>query len=204
MSGFLRGFFALTTFSGSSTTGVISTAAQKAVELAMLGQIDEASAIFAILAQHHRSEHAEERDNRPFNQSIPRVTPFLYEIFETLPPGVGEVDKLNGEDELQRLEEQFLREIRPSLGPRKGIDITRNATEADFEKLNSLVKKTLESGDPHLNAMTGASVRLSLFVLPTSIIDHKKNNEANRDTGIISLERPSWPSKYLFVPQQNR
>jgi hypothetical protein len=132
------------------------------------------------------------------------VTPFLYEIFETLPPGVGEVDKLNGEDELQRLEEQFLREIRPSLGPRKGIDITRNATEADFEKLNSLVKKTLESGDPHLNAMTGASVRLSLFVLPTSIIDHKKNNEANRDTGIISLERPSWPSKYLFVPQQNR
>lgn len=139
----------------------------------MLGQIDEASAIFAILAQHHRSETVEERDNRPFNQRIPRNTPFLYEIFETLPPGVGEVDRLNDEEELQRLEEHFLHEIRPSFGPEAAIDISRHATEADFEKLNSLVKKTLASGDSYLNATTGASVCLSPFSLLTSIIDHK-------------------------------
>lgn len=163
MSGFCRNFFALTTLS-SSSTGVISTAAQKAVELAMLGQIDEASTIFAILAEHHRSETVEERDNRQFNQRIPRVTSFLYEIFETLPPGVGEVDKLSSEEELQRLEEQFLREIRPSFALEARIEASRHATEADFEKLNSLVKETLKSGDPYLNAMTGASVNSSLFL----------------------------------------
>lgn len=172
MAGFCRNFFALSTLR-SPTTGVIFNAAQKAVELAMLGQIDEASAIFAILAQHHRSETVEERDNRPFNQRIPRNTPFLYEIFETLPPGVGEVDRLNDEEELQRLEEHFLHEIRPSFGPEAAIDISRHATEADFEKLNSLVKKTLASGDSYLNATTGASVCLSPFSLLTSIIDHK-------------------------------
>lgn len=180
MAGFCRNFFALTTLR-SSTTEVISSAARKAVELAMLGQIDEASAIFAILAQHHRSETVEERDNRLFNQRIPRNTPFLYELFETLPPSVGEVDKLNSEEELQRLEEQFHREIRPSFGPEAAIDTSRHATEADFEKLNSLVKKTLESGDRWLNVTTGASVCLSLFLLLTSIIDHKEEKKAKRD-----------------------
>lgn len=174
MTGFLRGFFDLT-LSRSSTIGVISAAAHKAVELAMLGQIDEASAIFAFLAQHYHSEDAEEHDSCPFNRMIPRETPFMYEIFETLPPGVGEVDKIYGEDELQRLEDQFLGEIGPNFGIRNAIDITRNATEADFEKLNSLVKETLGSGDAHLNAMTGGSVSLSLFLLPTSMVTHKKN-----------------------------
>ena len=86
MTVFLRGFFDLT-LSRSSTIGVISAAAHKAVDLAMLGQIDEASAIFASLAQHYRSENAEDHDNFPFNQMIPRVTPFMYEIFDALPPG---------------------------------------------------------------------------------------------------------------------
>ncbi|KUL92208.1 hypothetical protein ZTR_02586 [Talaromyces verruculosus] len=58
MAGFCRNFFALTTLR-RPTTEVIFNAAQKAVELAMLGQIDEASAIFAILAQHNRSETVE-------------------------------------------------------------------------------------------------------------------------------------------------
>ncbi|RAO74290.1 uncharacterized protein BHQ10_010302 [Talaromyces amestolkiae] len=52
--------------------------------------------------------------------------------------------------------------MRSSLGPEEVIDITRNVTEADFENLNSLVKKTLESADPHLNAMTGASFILTV------------------------------------------
>lgn len=38
----------------------------------MLGQIDEASIIFAIFAEHHRSETVEERDNRQFNPKYPQ------------------------------------------------------------------------------------------------------------------------------------
>lgn len=164
MVGFCRNFFALTTLSCPTTTKVIFDAAQKAVELAMLGQLDEASAILSLLAHHHLSETVEERDNRSFNQRIPRETPFLYEVFEILPSGVREVDKLYSEEELQSLEEQLLRGIRPCLKQEAAIDITRHATEADFEKLDNLVKKTLESGDPWLNAMTGASVCLSFRI----------------------------------------
>lgn len=80
------------------------------------------------------------------------------------PPGVGGVDKLRSEEELQRLEEQFLREIRPGFALEARIEASGHATEAGFQKLNRLVKETLKSGDPNLNTMAGASVGNSLFL----------------------------------------
>lgn len=129
MYGFLRGFYSLPTLSESHAFWVATSAARKAIELAMLGLPDESQSILTILAQHSDL-------TGPLISRIPNEAQFLYELTEYTPDGVERAD----EDGLDRLEAELVRQI--SYLPEE-VNVF-NGEEKDYQKLKDWYESVKE------------------------------------------------------------
>jgi hypothetical protein len=140
--GLLQNFYAVHILYERSAEQVAYIAAEKAIELAVLGLGDESITILELLA--------EQSDARgPLIRKIPQEAQFLYNVINKAPHGVGMLDAA----ELANLQRESLRRI-PCLPDY--IDIV-DGTEEDFKKLQKWAKE-LESDEKQkwaLNSTNG-------------------------------------------------
>jgi hypothetical protein len=134
----------------SDTTSVVLGATRAAIDLGMLGCVDEGHSLITLVT-------SPPYDNLILTRIIPNTIQFLYEATgKELPPGVEKLDNA-GLDSL----EQELNERLPYLAD--GVDVV-NGSEEDYETLQKWIQD-LEANDPWVDATTGYSVRsLSLCV----------------------------------------
>jgi hypothetical protein len=133
MTGFLQSFSSRSILFDRSTTSVASSTAFSAVELGMLGCIEGAHSIIALLAEHSRSSPPS--DN--LTGRIPDAIQFMYETTAQgiirIPSGVRELDNA-GLDSL----EQELNDQLPYLAD--GVNVV-NGNEKDYETLHEWIQE---------------------------------------------------------------
>ncbi|QKX64176.1 uncharacterized protein TRUGW13939_11349 [Talaromyces rugulosus] len=205
MTGFLQSFSSRSILSDRSTTSVASSTAFSAVELGMLGCIEGAHSIIALLAEH--SKPSPPADN--LTGSIPDAIHFMYESTEQeitrIPSGVGKLDNAGLDSLEQKLNDQL-----PYLAD--GVDVV-NGNEKDYETLYAWIQE-LETEDAWLlDVTTGYSaMRLSSGLAgllnlalhlqkPNAVADQIMSRiagriHANQQAEYLARIRPAW-SKYF-------
>ena len=144
MTGFLQKFHSLPTLSDRSASAVATSAARKAIELAMLGLCSESLAILSLLM------HYSDITGAPLSSDIPAEVQFIYEAANEAPTLVERMD----EERLKKMERE-LRKRLPHLP--KGVDLI-NGGEKDFTTVTGWLEELEMEGKGlagSLDATTG-------------------------------------------------
>lgn len=140
MVGFLNDLSPRSILYTRSIVSVASDTAHAAVDLGMLGCVEEAHSIIALLAE-----------NSSLTEAIPDTIQFLYEATgQEIPSGVEKLDSA-GLDSL----EQELNDFLPYLAD--GVDVV-NGNEKDYETLQAWIQELEAEDADFLDATTGYSV----------------------------------------------
>ncbi|CRG83095.1 hypothetical protein PISL3812_00443 [Talaromyces islandicus] len=186
------------------TVTIASSAARVAVDLGMLGCVEEAHSLITLLTEH--SNPSPPYQNLILTRGIPDAIHFLYEATgQNPPPAVEKLDNA-GLDSL----EQELNERLPYLAD--GVDVV-NGNEKDYESLQKWIQE-LEAGDPWLDATTGFSamrlssglaglLNLALHLQKPSIVTNQIMSRiagrihANQQSEYLGLIRPAWRKYFV-------
>ena len=133
---------------------VVRRTANRAVQLGMLGLVEESHSILAFLAE--QTKKTAEPTSRPLTEQIPDTIQFMYEVIPQSPPDG--VEKYNQEQlaELQRELNDILPHYPNSV---RGVDVV-NGNDQDFETLQAWIREMDGEGTAQ-DATSGYRVRFS-------------------------------------------